>query len=140
MDEPYRRRLLWHGFLVLLLALLLGFPTALAPRGRMWMAVHVTALIGSLLVLAIASAWDDLILTPAQRKRAFVALLVGIYTNLVVNVLGALVDFPGPATEPGVKAPAWEMAIFGVFGAVLVPALFFAVGSILHGLRRPPSS
>jgi len=138
MDEPYRRRLLWHGFLYLLLALLLGFPTALAPRGRIWMAVHVTALIGSLLVLAVASAWEDLVLTPVQRRRAFVALLVGIYTNLILNVLGALVDFPGPATQPGVKAPLWQYAVFGVFGVVLVPSLLFSVGMVLHGLRRQP--
>lgn len=138
MEEPYRRRLRWHGFLVLLLALLLGFPTALASRGRIWMAVHVTALIASLLVLGVASAWDDLVLTAVQRRRAFLALLVGVYANLIVNVLGALVDFPGPATQPGVRAPTWQYALFGAFAAVLVPALLFAAGTILHGLRRQP--
>jgi hypothetical protein len=140
MGEPYRRRLLWHGFFVLLLALLLGIPTALAPRGRIWMAVHVTALIASLLVLAVASAWTDLALTETQRRRAFLSLLVGIYANLVVNVLGALVDFPGPATQPGVKPAAWEMVVFGAFAVVLVPALFLAVATVLHGLRRQPPS
>jgi hypothetical protein len=138
MEEPYRRRLLWHGFLVLLLALLLGFPTAMAPRGRIWMAVHVTALIGSLLVLAVAGAWQDLVLTAVQRRRAFLALLVGVYANLVMNVLGALVDFPGPATQPGVRAPTWQYAVLGAFAVVLVPALLFAVATILHGLRRQP--
>jgi hypothetical protein len=140
MDEPYRRRLLWHGFLVLLLALLLGFPTTFAPRGRMWMAVHVTALIGSLVVLGVASAWDDLVLTGAQRRRAFLALLVGVYANLAMNVLGVLVNFPGPATQPGVRAPLWQYVVLGAFAAVLIPALLLAVATILHGLRRQPSS
>jgi hypothetical protein len=140
MDEPYRRRLLWHGFLILLLALLLGFPTTFASRGRIWMAVHVTALIGSLLVLGVAGAWEDLVLNAAQRRRAFLALLVGIYANLAMNVVGALVGFPGPATQPGVRAPTWQYALLGAFAAVLVPALLFSVTTILHGLRRPPSS
>jgi len=136
MEPRHRRRLLWHGFLLLLLALLLGFPTALAPNGRVWMAVHVTGLIGALLVLGVAGAWDELRLTEAQRHRSFLALLVGAYANLAVNVLGALVNFPGPATRPGVSAPGWQYAVFGVFGAVLVPALLYSVGTVLHGLRR----
>lgn len=140
MDESYRRRLLWHGFLILLLALLLGFPTAVAPRGRIWMAVHVSGLIGALLVLGVAAAWNDLVLDERQRRRAFLAMLIGVYANLVMNVLGALVNFPGPATQPGVKAPFWQYAVFGAFGAVLIPALLLAVGTVLHGLRRPPPS
>lgn len=136
MEESHRRRLLWHGFLLLLVALLLGFPTALAPRGRVWMATHVTALIGALLVLSVAAAWSELRLSEKQRGWTFAALLAGAYSNLTVNVLGALVDFPGPATQPGVRAPMWQYAVFGAFGLVLVPALLIAVGTVLYGLRR----
>jgi len=126
---------MWHGFLLLLFALLLGFPTAVAPRGRIWMAVHVTALIGALLVLAVAAAWDALRLSETQRRFAFRALLAGAYCNLIVNVLGGLLDFPGPATQPGVRAPAWQYAVFAAFALVLVPALLGAVGTVLYGLR-----
>jgi len=136
MEESHRRRLLWHGFLLLLMALLLGFPTALAPRGRVWMATHVTALIGALVVLSVGAAWSELRLTEKQRRWTFAALLAGAYSNLSVNVLGALVDFPGPATQPGVRAPMWQYAVFGAFGVVLVPALLITVGTVLYGLRR----
>jgi hypothetical protein len=136
MEESHRRRLLWHGFLLLLIALLLGFPTALAPHGRVWMATHVTALVGALLVLSVAAAWPELQLGETQRRFAFGALLAGAYSNLTVNVLGALVDFPGPATQPGVHAPLWQSAVFAAFGVVLVPALLGAVGTVLYGLRR----
>jgi hypothetical protein len=57
-----------------------------------------------------------------------------------MNVLGVLVDFPGPATQPGVRAPLWQYAVLGAFAAVLIPALLLAVATILHGLRRQPSS
>ena len=136
MDDLRRRRLLWHGFLLLLMALLLGFPTALAPRGRVWMATHVTALIGALLVLSVGAAWSELRLSEKQHRFAFRALLAGAYSNLIVNVLGALVDFPGPATQPGVRAPMWQYAVFAAFSLVLVPALLGAVGMVLYGLRR----
>jgi hypothetical protein len=136
MDAAYRRRLHWHGFLLMFVALLLGFPTTLATNGRPWMAAHVTGLIGALVVMGVAGAWDDLRLTDPQKRRAFVALLLGAYANLTVNVCGALVNYPGPATKPGVTAPRWQNVVFGIFAAVLVPALLTAVWTVLHGLRR----
>lgn len=135
MDDTRRRRLLWHAFLILFIALLLGFPTTLAPHGRAWMAAHVSGLIGSLMVLAVAMVWNELQLTGPQRQRAFVGILLGTWANLLVNIFGALVNLPGPATQPGVKAPAWQMAVFVAFSTVLVPAVLIAVGTVLHGLR-----
>jgi hypothetical protein len=135
MEIGHRRRLHWHGFLLMFVALLLGFPTALAPNGRPWMAAHLSGMIGALLVMGAAAAWDDLRLSDARRRRAFVALLLGVYANLVVNVWGALVNYPGPATQPGVAAPTWQNVIFGVCTAVLVPAVLVGVLTILQGLR-----
>jgi hypothetical protein len=141
MEEPYRRRLFWHGSLILLVALLPGFPTTLSSRGRLWMAAHVTALIGALLVMGVAAAWSALRLSEGQPRRAFLALLVGVYANQAMNVLGVRVGFPGPATQPGVEAPTWQYAVFGVFAAVLIPALLIAVGTVLRGpAPRAPMS
>ena len=68
--DPARR-----AFPHLLEDVMLGFPTALAPHGRAWMATHLAAFIGSLVVLAVAYAWADLDLTaglpgPATRRQA----------------------------------------------------------------------
>ena len=92
--------------------------------------------IGSLMVLAVAMVWNELQLTGPQRQRAFVGILLGTWANLLVNVFGALVNLPGPATQPGVAAPAWQMAVFAAFSTVLVPAVLIAVGTFLH-LRGP---
>jgi hypothetical protein len=135
MEESRCRRLFWHAFLILFLALLLGFPTALAPHGRAWMAAHVSGLVGSLMVLGVAVAWKHLQLAEPARRRAFVGILLGTYANLLVNVFGASVNLPGPATQPGVTAPRWQMAVFAAFTVVLVPSLLVSVGTVLHGLR-----
>jgi len=139
MEDPRRRRLLWHAFLILFIALLLGFPTTFAPHGRAWMAAHVSGLIGSLMVVAVAVVWSDLRLTEPQRGRAFLGILLGAWANLLANIFGALVNLPGPATQPGVKAPAWQMAVFAAIVAVLVPAVLVAVWTVLQGLRGEAS-
>jgi len=133
--ESERRRLLRHGFAVMMFALLLGFPVALGPHNRAWMAAHVTAFIGSLLVLAVAQVWTELRLRDSQRKVAFVALLLGTYANLAANVFRAMVDLPGPATRPGIPYPQWQFAVFALLSAVLVPSLLTAVALVLMGLR-----
>ena len=138
--ELERRRLLRHGFAVMLLALLLGFPTALAPHARAWMAAHVTAFLASLLVLAVAHVWADLRLGPRQRRAASALLLTGVYSNLAANVFGAIVDLPGPATRPGVSYPHWQFLVFAALSAVLVPTLIGAVGLVVHGLRGDGAS
>ena len=133
--QSERRRLLRHGFAVMMFALLLGFPVALASHKRAWLAAHVTAFIGSLLVLAVAHVWGELRLSGGQRKVALVALLLGTYGNLTANVFGAIVDLPGPATRPGVPYPQWQFMVFAALSVVLVPSLLTAVGLVLAGLR-----
>jgi hypothetical protein len=141
MEDPRRRRLLWHAFLILFIALLLGLPTTFAPNGRAWMAAHVSGLIGSLMVVAVAVVWSELVLGEAQRRRAFVGILLGTWANLLLNIFGAVVNLPGPATQPGVKAPAWQMGVFVAFSLVLVPAVLLAAWTVLQGLRgRGPAA
>jgi hypothetical protein len=134
MDATVRRRLLWHGFMLLMIAFLLGFPTALAPHGRAWMAAHVSAFIGGFLILAAAQVWLDLDLGARARKAAFVTLLVGVYANLVANVFGSIVNLPGPATSPGVEPVKWQYAVFVVLVTILVPCMLVSTLLILRGL------
>ena len=136
--ELERRRLLRHGFAVMIVALLMGFPVALASHRRAWLAGHVTAFISSLIVLAVAQVWRDLRLRDGQRRVALVALLLGTYCNLAANVFGAIVDLPGPATRPGVPYPQWQFLVFAALSAVLIPAMLIAMALVLTGLRGEP--
>jgi hypothetical protein len=140
MHDGYRRRVLWHGALFLVIALGFGILTAAAPHSRAWMAAHLVALIGSVLVLAVGLAWPDLRLGPGQRKTLFALLLTGMYAGIATSTFAALVEFPGPATRPGVSAPEWQTRIFLSLLVLIVPSLLIASGLLLHGLRGREAS
>jgi len=130
-----RRRVLWHGALLLVIAFALGVLTATASHARAWMAAHLVALIGASLVLAVGLAWSELRLGAGQQKALFALLLAGMYGGVGTTMFAAIVDFPGPATRPGLSAPGWQQVVFLVLLLLVVPSLFGAAGLFLHGLR-----
>ncbi len=133
--ESRRRALIRHGFLFLVLALCLGLAIVLLPNPRRWMAAHLTALITGVILATIGLAWRDLRLSTGQRTTAYWCGLVSAYTGLVANVFGAMVDLPGPASNPGVPPPMPQAAVFFSLLAVIVPTLFVAFGLALYGMR-----
>ena len=61
--------------------------------------------------------------------------LVAAYGGLVGNVFGAITDFPGPASNPGVAPPMPQAAVFYAILAIIVPSLFVSFGLVLYGMR-----
>ena len=55
--------------------------------------------------------------------------------GLVANVFGAIVDLPGPASNPGVAPPMPQAAVFFALLAIIVPTLFIAFGLAVYGMR-----
>src|SRR5215216_3931573 len=109
--ESQRRRLLRHGFIFLFVAAWLGIATAILPHPRAWLAAHLTAFFTCLILVAIGLVWRELRLTARQRSIGLITGFIAAYLGLVGNVFGAIVDLPGPASQPGVVAPMPQVAI-----------------------------
>jgi hypothetical protein len=134
-DDPRRRALMRQGFLFLLLGLVFGLAIILLPHPSRWLAAHLTAFLTGLILVVIALAWNELRLTNTQRALAYATGLAAAYGGLVGNTFGAIVDLPGPASDPGVAMPMPQAGFFLAILAIIVPSLFVSFGLVLYGMR-----
>ena len=136
--ESQRRRLLRHGSVFLFLGAWLGIATATLPHPRAWLAAHLTAFLTSLVLVAIGLVWRELRLTERQRSIGLITGLASAYLGLTANVFSAIVDLPGPASQPGVAPPMPQAAVFFTILAIVVPSTLVAFGLVMHGMRGEP--
>jgi hypothetical protein len=134
-DDPRRRALMRQGFLFLLLALFLGLAVVALPHPSRWLAAHLTAFLTGLILIVIALAWNELRLTNGQLTLAYVTGLAAAYGGLAGNAFGAIVDLPGPASNPGIVPPMPQAAVSYAILAIIVPSLFISFGLVLYGMR-----
>jgi len=132
------RRLLYRtGALFLLLSALLGIVTATpAPHPAKWMAAHVSGILTGVLVIALGALWPEVRLESRTRVLALRLGLTAAWLGFVANIYGASVNLPGPATDPG-RAPdaPWQLIVFFVMLAVIVPATLGSFFLVWKGLR-----
>ena len=135
--EIERRTLFRHGALLLFLSAVLGLLVALpAPHAAKWMAAHVSGLLTGVLLIAFGGLWAELTLTPALRKRALHLGLAAAWTGLVANVYAAIVNLPGPATDPGrMPEASWQLPVLLVLLAIIVPSTLGSFFLVWKGLR-----
>jgi hypothetical protein len=136
--ESQRRRLLRHGFVFLFLAIWLGIATAILPHPRAWLAAHLTAFFTCLILVAIGLVWRELRLTERQRSVGFVTGFMAAYLGLTGNIFNAIVDLPGPASQPGVPLPVPQAAFFFTLLAIILPSALVSFGLVMYGMRGEP--
>src|SRR5262245_12282462 len=120
--ESQRRRLLRHGFIFLFIAAWLGIATAVLPHPRAWLSAHVTAFLACLILVEMGQVWREVRLTRRQRSIALITGFTSAYVGLAANIFAAIVDLPGPASQPGVAPPPSQAAVFYALLAIVVPA------------------
>ena len=133
--DTQRRSLIRNGFLLLVLALCLGLSIVLLPHPGRWVAAHLTALLTGTILIATGLAWRELRLTPGQRTLGYRCGLISAYAGLVAGVFGAIVDLPGPASNPGVAPPMPQAVVAFTLLAIVVPTVFIAFGLAFYGMR-----
>ena len=123
-----QRRFLFHVFVLLLGAFLMGLPTALASpddRAR-WMTAHVANVLGGAIGMGVALAWGHVRLGERAARTAMGMWLAGLYAGFTVNVLDGILDLPGPASSPSIHPTGAQLAI-------MVPLLVTATVGLLGG-------
>lgn len=130
------RGLLRSGFVVLLLAFLIGLAIPLFLNPRAALAAHVTGVISAVLLIALAVVWDALGLAPGRAKLVRGLYLYGSYASLVAGVLAAIwgTSKITPIAGAGFHASAVKelvvQAIFVSLGLALLAATALVVLSL----------
>jgi hydroxylaminobenzene mutase len=135
--ETERRLLFRQGALFLFVSALIGLIVAAqAPHAPKWLQVHVSGLITGVLLIAFGALWPELRLGDATRRRALQLGLVAAWLGLVANVWAAVVNLPGPATEPGRQPDEpWQLYVLFAMLAVIVPTTLVSFFLVWRGLR-----
>jgi hydroxylaminobenzene mutase len=133
-----KRRVLWHGTMLVLLALATGGFLQSFANPRLALAAHVGGLMNGTLVMVVGAVWSELGLSSGLARGLFWSLVYSGYANWLGLVLAA--GFGTALTTPllgdGQAAAPWQegfVAFCLVSGAVVTLAAF---GIVLAGLRR----
>lgn len=135
--EAERRLLFRQGVLFLLVSAMLGLVVAAqVPHASKWMAAHVTGLLTGVLLIGAGALWSEVRLAAGTRAWAARLTLIAAWTGLAANVYAAIVNLPGPATEPGRLPDAtWQLIPFFAALAVVVPSTLVSFFLVWRGLR-----
>lgn len=136
-DVGVRRSIFRQGFIILLLGLLSGFGVvAGGPQARSWMATHVTLMLTALIIIAVASVWDELRLSERQRAVLRFTVVLDGYWGGAAGVFATVFSVPGPVSGHGATPSGWAATVFFTAFIPVITALpFVFTGLVLYGLR-----
>jgi len=140
--DAVRRLLFRQGALILLLSALLGLVVAAqVPHAVKWRAAHVNGLLTGVLVIAFGGLWPEVRLSDRAAKLAWRLGLAAAWAGVAMTVFSAIVDFPGPASDPGRQPEVvWQMVVFFTGLAVVVPSTLVSFFLVWRGLWEKRAS
>ena len=80
-----QRRLIWHGMLLFLLGLLVGFAEAQLANPRMGLAAHLEDLMNGTFLITVGAVWPFITLSSRVAALAFWTVLYGAYANVFIH-------------------------------------------------------
>jgi len=120
------RRLLRHGFVLFLLALLTGIAAYRLTNPRMGVAAHVEGVVNGIFLMVLGLAWPRLGLSPRAESWAYWAGVVGAYANWAIPLFSAAVGASQPKLAgAGFSAVPWAEGLIALspVAGVLAPIL-----------------
>ncbi len=131
------RSLVRAGFLLFLLALVLGFVIPMFLSPRLALAAHVNAILNALLLVGLGLAWGLLALTPAREKLTVRLFLYAAYANLAGSCVAAAwgTSRLTPMAAGGLSAVAWKENVVMAIQVSVALAVLVATVLVIHALR-----
>ena len=136
--EDRRRQLLWLGFLLFLLGLIVGFIEQTFANPRMGLAVHLEGLMNGIFLIALGAIWTEIKLPARPKAVAYWGALYGAYGNCMITSFAAVFGTAAmtPITAAGHRGQPWQEHVVTFGFASVGIAIVTAVTVILWGLRR----
>jgi hydroxylaminobenzene mutase len=137
-----KRRLLWHGILIVLLGLASGVLVPILANPRMGVAAHVGGVMSGLLLLLVGLFWQELHLAERTEKLTFWLFLYASYSGWLAQLLAAAfgTSWATPIAGAGFRGADWQEYLVYVIAVSFSAAISIACGLALWGLRRPTKS
>jgi len=141
-NSAYGRRLLFHGVLLFLLGLFVGFAVPAFRNPRMGLSAHVEGVLNGMFLAVLGLAWDRVNLKERARTALFWLALYGTYVNWATISLAAVfgTSRTTPIAGAGFGGQAWQenLVDFGLYSLSL--AIVATCLLTLWGLRRRAST
>jgi hydroxylaminobenzene mutase len=136
-ERETERALSRAGVLLILLALVTGLAIPAFANPRQALAAHVSAILGGLLLVGLASLWSRLTLSASRRTLTMRLAIAGTYANLLGSLLAASWGTTRltPLAGAGYGAAPWKETIAQVIQVSQGIALLVALGLVVYGLR-----
>jgi hydroxylaminobenzene mutase len=133
-----KRQLLWHGVLLFLLGLIVGFIEQKFTNPRMGLAAHLEGLMNGTFLIALGAIWTEITLPARLKATAYWGALYGTYGNWVITSFAAVFGTAAmtPITASGHRGLPWQEHVVTFGFASVGIAIVIAVTVILWGLRR----
>ena len=134
---PSGRSVIRQGFIILLLAFVMGFGIIPGgPNARGWMGAHMTLMFTAVFIVVIGFCWDRLRLSPRQLKVLRFTAVGDGYWSALAGAFATVFHVPGPVSGGGAQPHGWEAAVFfSVFIPVLTVFPLVFSGLVIYGLR-----
>lgn len=131
------QRLLRHGFVLYLLALLTGLVAYEVANPRMGVAAHVEGVVNAIFLLVLGIAWPRLGLRDRPATWVYWTGVIGAYANWAVPLFSALAGASQPRLAgAGFQAAPWAEGLLAISPIAGVLAPLLCVVLVLWALRR----
>ena len=132
-----KRQLLWHGVLLFLLGLLIGFIEQKFANPRMGLAAHLEGLMNGTFLITLGAIWTEIKLSARLKATAYWGALYGTYGNWVITSFAAVFGTAAmtPIAASSHRGLPWQEHVVTFGFASVGIAIVIAVTVILCGLR-----
>lgn len=126
-----------HGFVLILLALVLGLFVQAMPIPRLGLSAHTIGILSGALLIAIGAVWSLFVLSHRQLQVMYWSWLYSSYVNWLGCLVGAIAGAgkATPIASAGAIGPAAAEAAVGIMLVSVAVASFIALGLSIFGLR-----
>jgi (hydroxyamino)benzene mutase len=137
-ESRQKRKLIWHGFFLFLLGLLVGFIIQSFKNPRMALSTHLAGLMFGPFLWILGIIWNQLVLSFRVKILMYWLAVLGSYVNWIALLLAAILGTSSMTPIAGGQHRAgalWEIVVnVGVISSAIATVL--ACILVLVGLRK----
>jgi hydroxylaminobenzene mutase len=135
METP-ERKLIWHGMLLFVLGLLVGFFELRFTNIRMGLSAHLEGVMNGTFLIALGAVWTQVRLRRSLKAVVFGIVLYGAYGNWLATTLAAIFGTAAntPIAAGGHHGKPWQESVIAAAFLSVATAMLASSLLVLWGL------